>query len=495
MQFNRLSIRLALWMLVASALLQLAHGLYRYSTDIPQAEQNARLAIDRVVHSIQPALSESLYQYNENLAQQILKTFQTYPSVLDVKLVDDESQPFGSWSRLQSDTGSMPSLDEVEQISWPITYEEQTVGYLLMDVQWDSAKLAAQQAVWDIIGFSILMGMMAMGILYWIAQVMVANPIAKMSQFLSQLNPRQLSEQDIQPLSEIASQAELYNLKQSLHEILNQLHRHLADKQKTMELLQGYNENLEYEVTKRTSELEIAKNKAESANQSKTDFLNTMTHELRTPLNSIIGFSSILAGQELPERLLKLSKNIHNSGQQLLELINDIIDYISLESNPLQVQVFSVFDVIQSVNQEVQAAAKAKGLQYSSIENSETIMKGDPKRLSMVLRHLLNNAIKFTQTGSVWFSIDLIDQANIVFVVRDSGVGMDMDNIEFLTNAFNQHEQGLDRTSEGVGLGLAIVNRVCQKWQGQLTFVSPEGGGTEVRLTLPLEMSEQSALP
>jgi hypothetical protein len=130
-------------MLVASALLQLAHGLYRYSTDIPQAEQNARLAIDRVVHSIQPALSESLYQYNENLAQQILKTFQTYPSVLDVKLVDDESQPFGSWSRLQSDTGSMPSLDEVEQISWPITYEEQTVGYLLMDVQWDSAKLAA----------------------------------------------------------------------------------------------------------------------------------------------------------------------------------------------------------------------------------------------------------------------------------------------------------------------------------------------------------------
>lgn len=480
---------------MASALLQLAHGLYRYSTDIPQAEQNARLAIDRVVHSIQPALSESLYQYNENLAQQILKTFQTYPSVLDVKLVDDESQPFGSWSRLQSDTGSMPSLDEVEQISWPITYEEQTVGYLLMDVQWDSAKLAAQQAVWDIIGFSILMGMMAMGILYWIAQVMVANPIAKMSQFLSQLNPRQLSEQDIQPLSEIASQAELYNLKQSLHEILNQLHRHLADKQKTMELLQGYNENLEYEVTKRTSELEIAKNKAESANQSKTDFLNTMTHELRTPLNSIIGFSSILAGQELPERLLKLSKNIHNSGQQLLELINDIIDYISLESNPLQVQVFSVFDVIQSVNQEVQAAAKAKGLQYSSIENSETIMKGDPKRLSMVLRHLLNNAIKFTQTGSVWFSIDLIDQANIVFVVRDSGVGMDVDNIEFLTNAFNQHEQGLDRTSEGVGLGLAIVNRVCQKWQGQLTFVSPEGGGTEVRLTLPLEMSEQSALP
>ena len=334
-----------------------------------------------------------------------------------------------------------------------------------------------------------------MGILYWIAQVMVANPIAKMSQFLSQLNPRQLSEQDIQPLSEIASQAELYNLKQSLHEILNQLHRHLADKQKTMELLQSFNENLEQEVTKRTSELEIAKNKAESANQSKTDFLNTMTHELRTPLNSIIGFSSILAGQELPERLLKLSKNIHNSGQQLLELINDIIDYISLESNPLQVQVFSVFDVIQSVNQEVKAAAKAKGLQYSSIESSETIMKGHPKRLSMVLRHLLNNAIKFTQTGSVWFSIDLIDQASIVFVVRDSGVGMDVDNIEFLTNAFNQHEQGLDRTSEGVGLGLAIVNRVCQKWQGQLRFVSPEGGGTEVRLTLPLEMSEQSALP
>ena len=480
---------------MASALLQLALGLYRYSTDIPQAERNARLEIDRIVRSIQPALSESLYQYNENLAQQILKTFQSYPSVLDVKLVDDESQPFGSWSRLRSDTRSMPSLDEVEQISWPITYEEQTVGHLLMDVQWHSAKLAAQQAVWDIIGFSILMGMMAMGILYWIAQVMVANPIAKMSQFLSQLNPRQLSEQDIQSLSEIASQAELQVLKQSLHEILKQLHHHLADKQKTMELLQGFNENLEYEVTKRTSELEIAKNKAETANQSKTDFLNTMTHELRTPLNSIIGFSSILAGQELPERLLKLSKNIHTSGQQLLELVNDIIDYISLESNPLQVQVFSVFDVLQSVNQEAQAAADAKGLQFITSDNSETIMKGDPKRLSMVLRHLLSNAVKFTQSGSVQLSIDLAGQSDIVFVVRDSGVGIDVNNIEFLTNAFNQHEQGLDRTSEGVGLGLAIVHRVCQKWQGQLAFTTPEGGGTEVRLTLPLEMSQSKELP
>ena len=489
MHLNRLSFRLALWMVCATALLQLGHGLYRYSVDIPLAQAKGIEELNKVVSSIQPALSESLYQYNESLADQLLKTFKSYESVQAVWLTDEENEGIGAWLR-----DDPIHYEEWEERKWPIEFEGELIGHLVMSVQWRSARIQAEKEVWNIIGFSILMGIISLILLYWVAQFLVAHPISKMSDFLTHLNTRKMHEADISPLSEVRTQAELHLLQSSLNDILLQLCQYLEEKHKTMELLQGFNESLELEVKKRTEELLVAKDKAESASRSKTDFLNTMTHELRTPLNSIMGFSSILIGQDLPERLQKLTKNIHTSGDQLLRLINDIIDYVSLESTQLQVQVFSVFDVLQSVNQEASEEAFNKGLEFQQFVNDQIVMKGDPKRLAMVLRHLLNNAVKFTETGSVTIECKMEGEDKVLISVTDTGIGIDTDNVKALSHAFSQSEQGLDRSKEGVGLGLAIVERVISKWLGTLSFANPEEGGTEVRVLLPLELdaSQQS---
>ena len=487
MNLSRLSIRLALWMVLATALMQFVHGLYRFSVDIPLATAKAETELNRVVSSIQPALSESLYQYNESLADQLLKTFNSYESVQAVWLTDEENEGIGAWLREDPD-----HFEDWIEMQWPIKFDGELIGHLVMSVQWKNVELNARRDVWNIIGFSVLMGLIALGLLYWVAQFQVARPISKMSDFLTQLNTRVLTEKDVAPLSEMKSEAEIALLNQSLHEILIQLCQYLQEKNQTMELLQSFNENLELEVKKRTEELEIAKDKAESASRSKTDFLNSMTHELRTPLNSIMGFSSILIGQELPDKLAKLVKNIHGSGDQLLRLINDIIDFVSLESNPLQVQAFSVFDVLQSVGHEASEIAFKKGLEFQQFTNDQIVMKGDPKRLAMALRHLLNNAIKFTIDGSVSIECKTEEQDKVCFVVTDTGVGIDTQKIDVLSRAFSQYEQGLDRSQEGVGLGLAIVDRVCRKWQGTLNFSAPKEGGTIVTLILPLHLDPKT---
>lgn len=474
-------------MVLATFFLQLGHGLYRYSVDIPLAQQKGEIALERVINSIHPALSESLYQYNESLADQLLKTFKAYESVQAVWLTDEEDEGIGAWLREDS-----VHFEEWEERKWPIRFEGEIIGHLVMSVQWRSAVEKAEKEVWSIIGFSILMGVITLLLLYWVAQFLVAQPISKISFFLAQLNTRNMQADDISPLGDIRSYDEFKLLKGALQKILLQLCQYLDEKHRTMELLQGFNENLELEVKKRTEELEVAKDKAESASRSKTDFLNTMTHELRTPLNSIMGFSSILIGQELPERLQKLTRNIHTSGEQLLRLINDIIDYVSLESNPLQIQAFSVFDVLQSVSHETSGVCLSKGLAFHQFIDDTIVMSGDPKRLSMALRHVLDNAVKFTEKGTISIECKMLDDQRVVFSVADTGIGIKDSDVASLTNAFKQQEQGLNRTKEGVGLGLAIVERVTRKWQGDIRFISPNTGGTEVCIILPLELDPKS---
>jgi signal transduction histidine kinase len=466
-------------MVFVTVLMQVAHGLYRFSIDIPLAQIQAEKEIARAVASIRPALSESLYQFNEELSNQLLKTFSEYESVQAVWMVDEEEEGISAWLRETPE-----HYDHWVELTWPILYQEETIGYLIMSAQWKSAQLRARQDVWNTIGFSVLMGVIALVSLYWVAQALVAQPISRMIHFLEQLNTRKFKEEDVVPLSEIAVEAELNILKKSLEDILIQLCKYLSEKQHTMELLQGFNENLELEVTKRTKELEIAKEKAESANRSKTDFLNTMTHELRTPLNSIMGFSSILMGKELPERLHTLVERIHGSGEHLLQIINDIMDYVSLEGEALQIQAFSVVDVLQGVHQDVIHMSNKKGLEYRQYVDDTLVLKGDPKRLNTLLRHLLENAVKFTENGYVSLDARSTEGEQVQFIVSDTGVGMDAKNIANLSHAFSQHEQGLNRSNEGVGLGLAIVTRICKKWNGGITFDSSDKG-TVVTVTLP----------
>ena len=294
-----------------------------------------------------------------------------------------------------------------------------------------------------------------------------------------------LKPDDIERLDDIKANAEVLVLKNSLKKILLELSENLAENKRTHDLLKEFSEELESKVKKRTDELAISTEKAERANQAKTDLMNTMTHELRTPLNSIMGFSSILKGQELPDKLAGLVDQVHGSGGQLLQLINDIIDYVDLESKPLMEQRFSLFDVVNSVFMECKLEAVNNSLKLSQNVDQSLILKGDPKRLSMALRHVVGNAIKFTEKGCVEIEAFKDEQDCICLTVTDTGPGIDLSRITDLSESFVQMDQSLARTKEGVGLGLAIVDRVCRKWGAELDFSHIEPHGTKVTIKLP----------
>ncbi len=477
---QRLSTRLALWMVLVTIVLQLVHAVYRLSTDIPHAKEAGLQEIEKVVTSLRPAITEALYQYNERDSQEILKTFAAYPSVQAVWLLDDEQGGVSHWARSHS-SGS----GAWQQRHWQLHYQDKNIGSLQMTLDLHWVIVEARRRIWQQIWFSCLMGVVGLVLLYWVVQRQVTHPIRELAQAVEKINTGNISEQDLMVLSELKVWAEVDLLRLSLHDILLKLSQNLNDKQNTMELLQSFNETLEERVMGRTQELHVSKDKAERASRSKTDFLNNMTHELRTPLNSIMGFSSILSGLDLPEKCHVPVTRIHQSGTQLLTLINDIIDFADLETNELQVQNFSLYDVIGTTHHGLLEQVKNKNIELIMKVDDKAIMCGDPRRLGVVLRHLMGNAIKFTEEGQVEISCEVLPAKDIKITISDTGIGINVANIKKLNKAFVQADSGLNRSQQGVGLGLAIVERVCKKWGAVLQFTNVSPNGTQVTLTLP----------
>lgn len=477
---QRLSMRLALWMVLVTVLAQFGHAIYRFSTDIPQAKQAGLQEIEKVVGSLRPALSEALFQYNESVSAEVLKTFESYPSVLGVWLLDEDEELVNKWNRGNS-ANHTPWMTR----QWLLNYQNKDIGFVRIALSDQYMIMQAKDNILSNVGFSSLMGAVTLLLLYWVVQRQVARPIIQLANIVKNINTKELAQHDVASLDEVQFTAEIQTLKLSVQAILAQLAHNLADKKNTMDLLQQFNEDLEARVLSRTQQLNIAKEKAEVGSRSKTDFLNNMTHELRTPLNSIMGFSNLLKSQELPEKWQKMVDHIHESGTQLLTIISDIIDFVDLDDGKLNVQLLSLYDVISATTHLYKDVSSHKQLTIEMKVDNELIMHGDPKRLGIALRHLIDNAIKFTEHGGVVIRCEELNNHVIAISVEDTGLGIDLSKVANLSESFVQADNGLNRTKEGVGLGLAIVGRICKKWGGDIQFKNVSPQGTQVLLRLP----------
>ncbi len=481
---GRLSTRLALFMVMITVLLQVGHGIYRFSMDIPQARQADLNDVNKMVASLSPALSAALYQYNETLSAEILKTFEGHSSAQAVWLLDDHDEGVSAWLRIES---SDPQ--HWQEYRWPLYYQEQLMGYLIMVLDVNAAVLVASEIIWQQILISMLMGLMALVLMYWVVQHQVASPINELAFIVEDLTSRELQQEDLEILGQLKVNSELGVLRHAIKSMLSQLTSDLADKKQIMHILQEFNEQLEEKVEERTAELILAKDKAEVASRSKTDFLNSMTHEFRTPLNSILGFSALLKKQNLNEKNNMLINNVSEAGQQLLVLINDIFNFVDLDDKELERQKFAVYDVLNTAflfaEKELKRINRNNDFTVLLEADKNTILKGDAQRLALSLRHILDNAIKFSQQGEIKIQCDVMPDESITIKVFDNGNGIDHTNLEALNQPFVQAEQGLDRSNEGTGLGLAIVQRICLKWGGVLKFEKNIPQGTVVVLNLP----------
>jgi PAS domain S-box-containing protein len=265
------------------------------------------------------------------------------------------------------------------------------------------------------------------------------------------------------------------------------------------------NATLEQRVVERTEQLNAALIRAEAADKIKSAFLATMSHEFRTPLNSIIGFTGIilqgLAGPLNAEQTKQLGM-VRGSARHLLELVNDVLDISKIEAGQLEVHA-ALFDLrvsIERVMALVSPMAEKKGLALTTMSMAPDIgdIVSDRRRFEQILINLLNNAIKFTDHGSVTLIVEptenfcpdgISPQPAVCFRVMDTGMGIKPENLKTLFQAFHQIDSGLTRQHEGTGLGLAICRRLASLLGGEVSASSEWSKGSEFTLTLPLHQS------
>jgi len=306
--------------------------------------------------------------------------------------------------------------------------------------------------------------------------------------------------------------------------IILQFSANMLESTELYHLMKETNSNLELKIRERTNELEknlsklkeefsyrnmveealwIAKEEAESASQTKNKFLANISHEFRTPLNAILGFAEILqveAQKNNQPDFVEDLQAIESAGKHLLNLINDILDFVKIQSGKVNynVESFQISKLLREVTTTLGPLARKNGNTLILEEPHDLgLMKSDVNRVRQILLNLLGNACKFTSKGSIRLSAKFADKENptsIVFNISDTGIGMDPRQIEKLFQEFAQGEHSENHRYEGTGLGLPISRHLCRGLGGDIEVVGELGKGTTFKVHLPLQISTENKL-
>ncbi|CUX64954.1 MULTISPECIES: ATP-binding protein [Agrobacterium] len=250
-----------------------------------------------------------------------------------------------------------------------------------------------------------------------------------------------------------------------------------------------------------TRELRESFAAAEAGNRAKSQFMATMGHEVRTPLNAVLGTAELLELSDLPERVRGAVQTIRRSGQSLLEILNEILDFAKMESGKIDVQLAPV-DVGALVSDTVgmlrdRAAEKGNTLVADlPNEHSKTVVMTDQTRLRQVVLNLLSNAIKFTSNGMVAVKLseeDSDDRTLLKFAVTDTGIGIDEEGQGRLFKPFSQVDASISRNYGGTGLGLIICKEIVESLGGRIGVRSAKGQGSTFWFEIPVDRADERA--
>lgn len=255
-------------------------------------------------------------------------------------------------------------------------------------------------------------------------------------------------------------------------------------------------------LEEKNKELTLEKEKAEQASKARAEFLSTVSHELRTPLNAINGITYLLLQEKPKASQLNYLKSLEFSGSYLLNFINDILEINRLESDKIQVEKinFNLKELIENITISFKEFIHENNTKcHLSIDpNISEYLKGDPTKLSQIVINLLNNAIKFSKNGDVWFTIKKVHENDntikLHFEIKDNGIGIPLEKQEAIFDSFSQGSVEINRTYGGTGLGLSIVKKILELMGSTIHLSSENGKGSTFTFELLFEKGQKEAL-